>query len=42
VLGGGYRPADYASFLLEWEHNANRIVGQRYRVLAVVNLLVTK
>lgn len=42
VLGGGYRPADYANFMLEWEHNANRIVGQRYRVLAVVNLLVAK
>lgn len=42
VIGGGYQPADFANFRVEWEHNTNRIVGQRYRVLALVNLLVTK
>ena len=42
VLGAGWRPSPLANMMLEWEHNTNRIVGQRYRVLALVNLLVTK
>lgn len=42
VLGGGWRPAAYADARLEWEHNANRLVGQRYRVVALLNLWVTK
>ncbi len=31
-----------AEFRLEWEHDMNRLVGQRYRVLALINLLVLK
>lgn len=42
VLGAGWRPADEANVMLEWEHNTNRLVGQRYRILAVLNLLVMK
>ncbi|HEU4532864.1 MAG TPA: hypothetical protein VFS00_02055, partial [Polyangiaceae bacterium] len=42
VLGGGWRPAEYADARVEWEHNANRLVGQRYRVVALLNLWVTK
>ncbi len=42
VLGGGWRPAAYADARVEWEHNANRLVGQRYRIVALLNLWVTK
>jgi hypothetical protein len=42
VLAAGFRPAQVANFRLEWEHDTNRLVGQRYRVLALVNLLVMK
>lgn len=42
VLGGGWRPAAYADARLEWEHNANRLVGQRYRIVALLNLWVSK
>jgi len=42
VLGGGFRPSRVVEALLEWEHDMNRLVGQRYRVLAIVSLTVTK
>lgn len=42
VLSGGYRPMRVAEFRLEWEHDMNRLVGQRYRVLGMINLLVLK
>ncbi len=42
VLGGGYRIGDLTEVRLEWEHDTNRLVGQRYRVLAMLNLQVTK
>lgn len=42
VLGFGYRPADVASFHLEWEHDMNRLVGQRFRVLATLALRVMR
>jgi hypothetical protein len=42
VLGGGFRPSPVLEALLEWEHDMNRLVGQRYRLLAIVNLAVTK
>jgi hypothetical protein len=42
VLGGGFRPSAVVDALLEWEHDMNRLVGQRYRILAIVNLAVTK
>jgi hypothetical protein len=42
VLGAGFRPSRVVDAFLEWEHDMNRLVGQRYRILAVVNLSVTK
>lgn len=42
VLAAGYKPASLARFRLEWEHDMSRLVGQRYRVVALVNLLVVK
>ena len=42
VLAAGFSPAQVARFKLEWEHDTNRLVGQRYRIVALVNLLVIK
>ncbi|APR78107.1 Hypothetical protein A7982_03454 [Minicystis rosea] len=42
VLAAGFRPAQFARFRLEWEHDTNRLVGQRYRLVGLVNLLVVK
>jgi hypothetical protein len=42
VLGGGFRPSPVLEAWVEWEHDMNRLVGQRYRILAIVNLAVTK
>jgi len=42
VLSSGFRPMRVAHFRLEWEHDMNRLVGQRYRVLGLINLLVLK
>ncbi len=42
VLAAGFAPLRAANFRLEWEHDINRLVGQRYRVLALINLLVLK
>lgn len=38
VLSAGFAPAGIARFRLEWEHDTNRLVGQRYRVVALVSL----
>jgi hypothetical protein len=42
VLAGGFRPVDVASMRVEWEHDTNRLVGQRYRVMALLNVRVLK
>jgi hypothetical protein len=42
VLAGGFRPAEIANMRVEWEQDTNRLVGQRYRVMAVLNLRVLK
>jgi hypothetical protein len=42
VIGGGFRPSPVAEAMIEWEHDMNRLVGQRFRILAVLNLTVTK
>ncbi len=42
VLGAGLRPHQVADFRVEWEHNMNRIVGHRFRVVGLVNVLVMK
>ena len=42
VIGGGFRPSPVAEAMVEWEHDMNRLVGQRFRILALLNLTVTK
>ncbi|MCA9597900.1 MAG: hypothetical protein KC776_31530 [Myxococcales bacterium] len=42
VLGGGYSPLERTRLGLEWEHSMNRLVGQRYRVLATLDVTVLK
>jgi hypothetical protein len=42
VLGGGFQPSEVVSAGVEWEHDMNRLVGQRYRILAFLNLRVGK
>lgn len=42
VLTTAFRPMRVTEFRLEWEHDMNRLIGQRYRVLALINLLVLK
>jgi hypothetical protein len=45
VLGAGMRPGglgDRARLGLEWEHTMNRLVGQRYRLLATLDLTVLR
>lgn len=38
VLGAGVRPVKQADVRVEWEHDMNRLVGQRFRILAILNL----
>jgi hypothetical protein len=40
VLAPEYRPADFAKFRVEWEHDMNRLVGQRFRLLGLVSMKV--
>jgi hypothetical protein len=42
VIGGAFRPSPVAEAMVEWEHDMNRLVGQRFRILALLNLTVTK
>ncbi len=42
VLAAGYRPFSIASFRVEWEHEVNRIIGQRFRVVGLVNVAVIR
>jgi hypothetical protein len=42
VLSGGFNPAKVGRFRVEWEHDMNRLVGQRFRVIALVDVLVLK
>jgi hypothetical protein len=42
VLAAGYRASQLADFRVEWEHDTNELVGQRYRVLALLNLWMVK
>jgi len=42
VLGGGVSPFERTRLGLEWEHDMNRLVGQRYRVLATLDLTILK
>ncbi|GAC1360747.1 MAG: hypothetical protein NVSMB47_13240 [Polyangiales bacterium] len=38
VLGGGYQLSTDASAFLQFEHDTNRLVGQRLRLMAVLNV----
>lgn len=40
VLAAGYRPSTVADVRFEWEHDMNRLVGQRYRVVALLDVKV--
>jgi hypothetical protein len=42
VLTGGYRFARGAQGTIEWEHDINGLVGQRFRVLLMLTLAVGK
>jgi hypothetical protein len=42
VCGGGMHPFDDTRVGVEWEHSMNRLVGQRYRVLATLDFTVLK
>lgn len=42
VLGGGIRPLQRTRMGVEWEHSMNQLVGQRFRVLATLDLTVLK
>jgi hypothetical protein len=39
VIGGGYKPIDITRIGAEWEHDINARVGQRFRVLARLDVL---
>ena len=38
VLGAGYKLAPEANTFLQFEHDTNRLVGQRFRIMAVLNV----
>lgn len=40
MTGFGFRPHEETLIRLEWEHATNRLVGQRYRVLAMLDVSV--
>jgi hypothetical protein len=42
VLGAGWNPGQIADVKLEWEHDMNRLVGHRFRVVGFVNLRVAR
>jgi hypothetical protein len=42
VLGVGFRPNRVARALVEFEHDMNSLVGQRFRLLALLNITVGK
>lgn len=42
TAGAGYRLAEKSRVLVEFDHNMNRLVGQRFRVMAWLTLAVTK
>jgi hypothetical protein len=42
VLGAGYRFAPRSQAMIEWEHDINRLVGQRFRLMLWLTVAVTK
>jgi hypothetical protein len=42
VVGGGFSPLERTRMGIEWEHSMNELVGQRFRVLATLDLTVLR
>ena len=42
VLGAGYRLLQMADMRLEWEHDMNRLIGHRFRVLGALSLRISR
>jgi len=42
MLAAAFKPPQVANFRVEFEHDINRLVGQRFRLVGLVNLLVLK
>jgi hypothetical protein len=42
VVGGGFSPLEQTRMGIEWEHSMNGLVGQRYRVVATLDLTVLR
>lgn len=42
VLGAGYKHSSIADVRVEWQHDMNRLVGHRFRVVGLLNLWVIK
>ena len=42
VLAAAWKPLDLSKIAVEWEHDYNQLVGQRFRVLASLNVLWIK
>lgn len=42
VLAGGFTPFDEARFRLEWEHSMNELIGNRFRVVGLIDVLVVR
>ena len=42
VVGGGFSPLERTRMGIEWEHSINELVGQRFRVLATLDLTVLR
>lgn len=40
VVGAGYKLSNESNAMLQWEHDMNRLVGMRYRILAMLNVRV--
>ena len=38
VLGTGFKPLDVSQIHVEWEHDINRLVGSRFRLLAMLDV----
>lgn len=42
VLGAGYKYSSIGDVRIEWEHDMNRLVGHRFRVVGLLNIWVIK
>ena len=42
MLGAGYRFASRSQAVFEWQHDMNRLVGQRFRALLTLSFAVTR